>query len=157
MKLIKPTRTLGSFKEVQDVIKKSFEPFGGPGDTLEEMKNLQMTSNSNINKHVEKFKMLVIQSGLAASVAIMDLFWETLPTPLQKQVMTSENPPTSLEQWYEKAMKFHLNWQKMQCIFRRKNEGTKQNDGKKKFSFPTRKEKDPNTMDVDSMSTNECS
>ena len=29
---------LGTFKEVKDTIKKSFEPFDGPGDALEEMK-----------------------------------------------------------------------------------------------------------------------
>ena len=31
---------LGTFKEVKDMIKKSFEPFDGPGDALEEMKRL---------------------------------------------------------------------------------------------------------------------
>ena len=31
---------LGSYKEVQDTIKKSFEPFDEPGDVLKEMKNL---------------------------------------------------------------------------------------------------------------------
>ena len=31
---------LRSYKEVQDAIKKSFEPFDGDGDALEEMKNL---------------------------------------------------------------------------------------------------------------------
>ena len=31
---------LGIFKEVKEMIKKSFEPFDGPGDALEEMKHL---------------------------------------------------------------------------------------------------------------------
>ena len=74
--------TLRSYKEVQDAIKKIFKPFDGPGDALEEMKSLWMASNGNIDEYVSKFKMLVIQSRLAASVAIMDLFWETLLTPL---------------------------------------------------------------------------
>ena len=87
----------------------------------------------------------------------MDLFQETLLNPLQKQVMTCVNPPTSLEQWYKKSMKFYSNWQKMQCIFGRKNNSQKNNNGKKKFSFPTRKEKDPHAMDMDSMSTDEHS
>ena len=116
-----------------------------------------MTNNGNIDEHVVKFKMLVTWSGLAASVAVMDLFRETLPTPLQKQVMSSKNPPMTLEQWYEKATKFHSNWQKMQHIFGRKNNGQKNNSGKRKISFPTKKEKDPNAMDVDSMSTDEHS
>ena len=113
---------LGTFKEVKETIKKSFEPFDGPGDALEEMKCLQMANNSNIDKHVAKFKMLVTQSGLSDSTAIMDFFRETLPTPLQKRVMTCENPPATLKEWYEKATKFHCNWQKMQHIFGRKNE-----------------------------------
>ena len=148
---------LRSYKEVWDAIKKSFKSFDGPGDALGEMKNLWMASNGNIDEHVAKFKMLVMWSGLATSVAVMDLFRETLPTPLQKQVMTCKNPPMTLEQWYEKATKFHSNWQKMQCIFGRKNNRQKNDSRKKKFSFPTKKEKDPNAMDVDSMSTNECS
>ena len=94
--------------------------------------------------------MWVTQSGLATSVAVMDLFRETLPTPLQKQVMTCENSPITLEQWYEKATKFHSNWQKMQCIFGQKNNGQKTDSGKKKLFFPIKKEKDPNAMDVDS-------
>ena len=68
-----------------------------------------MANNSNIDKHVAKFKMLVTWSGLAASAAVMDLFREMISTPLQKQVMTCKNPPTTLEQWYEKATKFHSN------------------------------------------------
>ena len=113
---------LGTFKEVKETIKKSFKPFDGPGDALEEMKRLWMANNSNIDKHVAKFKMLVTRSGLSDSTAVMDFFQETLPTPLQKQVMTCENPPATLKDWYEKATKFHSNWQKMQRIFGRKNE-----------------------------------
>ena len=146
---------LGIFHKVRDAVKKSFEHFNGPGDALEEMKTLRMTSNGNIDKHVAKFRMLVTKSGLMALAAIMDLFWETLPTPLQKQVMTCKNPLTTLNQWYEKSMKFHSNWQRMQRIFRRKTGGQKKEEEKKKFSFPIKKEKDPNTMDVNMMSTDE--
>ena len=45
----------------------------------------------------------------------------------------------------------------MQYIFGRKNNGQKSDSGKKKFSFPTKQEKDPNAMDVDSISTDEHS
>ena len=77
---------LGTFREVKETIKKSFEPFDGPGDALKEMKHLRMANNSNIDEHVAKFKMLVTRSGLSDLTAVMDFFRETLPTPLQKQV-----------------------------------------------------------------------
>ena len=70
--------------------------------------------------------------------------------------MTCENPPTTLKEWYEKATKFHSNWQKMQCIFGRKNElAQSTSQTKRKFQFPVKKEQDPNAMDVNSMTTNE--
>ena len=47
---------LGTFKEVKETIKKSFKPFDGPGDTLEEMKQLWMPNNSNIDEHVANLK-----------------------------------------------------------------------------------------------------
>ena len=102
--------TLGTFCEVKDAVKKFFKPFDGPGDALEEMKTLRMASSGNIDEHVAKFRMMVTKSGLMALAAVMDLFQETLPTPLQKQVMTCENPLTTLNQWYEKSTKFHSNW-----------------------------------------------
>ena len=37
---------LGTFKEVKKMIKKSFEPFDGPGDALEEMKRLWIDRKS---------------------------------------------------------------------------------------------------------------
>ena len=45
----------------------------------------------------------------------------------------------------------------MQCIFGRKNDEQKSDSEKKKFSFPAKKEKGPNAMNMDSISTNECS
>ena len=63
---------LGTFKEVKETIKKSFEPFDGPGDALKEMKHLRMANNSNIDEHVAKFKMLVTRSGLSDLTAVMD-------------------------------------------------------------------------------------
>ena len=68
-----------------------------------------MASNGNIDEHVAKFRILVTKSRLMALVAIMDLFQETLLTPLQKQVMICKNPPTTLNQWYEKSTKYHTN------------------------------------------------
>ena len=65
--------------------------------------------------------------------------------------MTCESPLTTFDQWYEKSTKFYSNWQRMQRIFGRKTEGQKKEEGKKRFSFPVKKEKDPNAMDVDAM------
>ena len=146
---------LGNFKMVKEAVKKSFSPFDRPGDALEEIKKLQMNNDTNIDEHIAKFKMLVTQTGLSDSLATMEYFRETLPIPLQKQVMTCEQPPTTLEEWYSKSNRFHSNWKKMQRIFGRKTETNQnQKNSGKKFLFP-KKERDPNAMDVDTMTTDE--
>ena len=48
-----------------------------------------------------------------------------------------------------------IHWQRMQRIFGRKTEGSKKEEGKKRFLFPIKKEKDPNMLDVDMMTTDE--
>ena len=55
-----------------------------PGDALEEIKNLQMGSNS-IEDHNAKFQMLLTKSKLdKTSPAIINYYHETLNLPLQK-------------------------------------------------------------------------
>ena len=56
---------LSSFNK--DAIKKSFKPFDGPGDTLEEIKNLRTANNGNINEHIAKFKKLIWISCISGS------------------------------------------------------------------------------------------
>jgi hypothetical protein len=65
--------------------------------------------------------------------------------------MTLENPPKKLEDWYEWATKLDHQWRRMQRVMGR----TQQNHPKVGISnrqFFPQKDKDPNTMDIDSMS-----
>ena len=54
MKLIRQTRIVpsGLTKKSEMQSKKSFEPFNGPGDALEEMKSLRMASNGRVRVRV---------------------------------------------------------------------------------------------------------
>ena len=67
-----------------------------PGDTLNAMKHLQMGDGS-FEEHLAKFKLLMSQSGLDESAAIIDLFRGTLPHGLQRPILLSKNTPTTLQ------------------------------------------------------------
>ena len=75
--------SFGTYKAFMESLEKSFSPYDGPGDALEEMKQLKFTNDKSIDEHVSKFKLLVAQSGLGSSAAVIDLFRETLPYSLQ--------------------------------------------------------------------------
>ena len=72
-----------TYEAFMDSLEKSFLPYDGPGNALEEMKSLKFSNDKSIDKHVSKFKLLVAQSRLGQSAAVIDLFRETLPYSLQ--------------------------------------------------------------------------
>ena len=105
----------GSYKKFIESLEKSFSPYDAPGDALDAMKHLQMGEGS-FEEHLAKFKLLISQSKLNESAAAVDLFRETVPYGLQRPILLSENPPTMLQGWYDKANTFHGNWRKSQCL-----------------------------------------
>ena len=101
--------SFGTYKAFMESLKKSFSPYDGPGNALEEMKQLKFMNDKSIDEHVSKFKLLVAQSGLGNSMAVIDLFRETLPYSLQQPIITTEFSPTTLDGWFDKAIVFHNN------------------------------------------------
>src|SRR5271154_1716647 len=148
----------GTFQDFKKAVTASFSPYNAPGDALDEMRRLRMTSDTSMDEHVAKFKILVTRSRLTGNTTVQDFFRETLFPSLQRHILCCDNPPATLDDWYKKASQYHANYKKMQRIFGQKNEAsasnTKTNNPRRKFTFP-RKEKDPNTMDVDVLTTDE--
>src|SRR5271168_4472290 len=75
--------------------------------------------------------------------------------PLQRRILTLESPPKKLEDWYEWATKLDHQWRRMMRIMGQ----TTANQGQEKAGPLNqrffRKEKDPNPMDIDSLSVEE--
>ena len=97
--------------------------------------------------------MLLTKSVLdKTSPAIIDYYQETLNLPLQKQLLGLENPPTTLQEWYDKSTNYDKLFQKIQQItgWGRLNNDKKEEPKKKAWTFT---KKDPNRMDVDLLST----
>ena len=125
---------LGQVLWTTDDLVTAFKPYDAPGDTLEEMKMLRMKDNS-IEKHNTKFKMLVTKSGLdSKSPAVIDYYRESLSISLQRRILLLENPPKTLQEWYDWAAKLDNNWRIMQRILGRNKESNDQNNnqGKRK-------------------------
>ena len=123
------------------------------------MKEIKM-GNASIEEHVAKFKMLVIKSKLEKNEAVVEYFRETLPIPLQKNIMTLKKFLTTLNEWYKWAIKLQNNFVRMKsAIAKSQNRGgnapptlnKKLNEkGPQRFYFDVGK-KDPNAMDIDAI------
>jgi Ty3 transposon capsid-like protein len=146
----------GSYKEFVEALKKTFQPYNEPAEALEDMKKLHLGDGS-ITEHNSRFRLLVFQTGMKDSPALMDLYRETLPWGLQSPIIQSEHPPKTLEEWYTKATNFYVGHQRAQRLFRKRdNKPTTTSSAppaQKRFSFPEKR--DPNAMDIDRMSIKE--
>src|SRR5208282_3631645 len=147
---------LGTYLDFRKTLKESFSAYDSPGEALSQMKNLRMRREDSIDDHISKFKSLVSESRIDAdSPVIINMFRETLTTPLQKRILTLDNPPVTLNDWCNWAMKIDHNWRRMQLAIGRTQASQQKNKGQqRKFYFP-RKERDPNAMDIDKLSMEE--
>ena len=101
--------SFGTYKAFMDNLEKLFSPYNGPGNALEEMKQLKFSNDKSIDEHMSKFKLLVAQSGLGQFMAVIDPFREMLSYSLQKPIITAEFLLTTLNEWFDKAIVFYNN------------------------------------------------
>ena len=92
------TISLGTYKDLMDLIIKDFFSYDAQKDAIYEMKEMKM-GNTSIEEHVAKFKMLVTKLKLEKNEVVVEYFRETLPIPLQKNIMTLQKPLTTLNEW----------------------------------------------------------
>ena len=115
---------LGTYNNLIVKITADFSPYDAPKDAIYEMKEMRMGNNTSIEEHISKFKMLVTQSKLAKNDAVIEYFRETLPVSLQRNILTLEIPPTTLNKWYEQAVKLQNNYLRMKnAIAKTQNRG----------------------------------
>jgi Retrotransposon gag protein len=142
----------GTYKEFVEALKKTFQPYDEPAEALEDIKKLHLGDGS-ITKHNSRFRLLMSQTGMKDSLALTDLYRETLPWGLQSPIICSKHPPKMLEEWYTKATNFYVGHQRVQCLFKKQDNKPTSNTSalpaQKKFFFPEKK--NPNAMDIDQM------
>ena len=109
-------------EHIQERPPNAFQPYDAPGDGLKEMKALCM-GNGSIEEHNAQFKMAVTKSELdSTSPAVIDYYRESHNIPLQRQILSLENPPKTLQECYDWAAKLDNNWRRMQKILGRSRE-----------------------------------
>jgi Retrotransposon gag protein len=111
----------GTYKSFVEALKKTFQPYNEPAEALKDMKKLRLGDNS-ITEHNLRFWLLVSQTGMTDSLALINLYRETLPWALQSPIIRSEHPPKTLEKWYTKATNFYIGHKRAQHLLKKQDE-----------------------------------
>ena len=106
-----------------------------------------------IEDHTAQFRTLLEKSGVSKnSPSAINYYRKTLTLPLQKKILELPVMPKTLEEWYEWATRLDNNYCEMMRIMGWGVEKKKPDNNRKRWMFT---QKDPNAMDVDSMSIEE--
>ena len=132
--------------------------------------NLLRQGKKTAEETITEFRLLVSQAGYSAETQtdhlhLIEKLQKVLNTSLVKKIMLSDKPPTTIDDWAERAITIDSTYRMtMEILGQRTNEGKTPggnksgNQGRFNYSQYTaarknREDKDPNAMDVDAMTT----
>jgi Retrotransposon gag protein/Zinc knuckle len=152
-----PNDKLGTYAQFRKDLMEAFSMFDSVGDALDELRSLRKKKTESIDEHIAKFKLLAAELKIDTTNPLtIKLFKETLPWGLTLQLMRLEMPLKTIADWYEWAAKLDHKHTKINRAVERTRGSSSGKDKapQKRFYFP-RRERDPNTMDVDRLTIKE--
>src|ERR1700678_2329109 len=154
-----PTNDFGSLKQFTANLKRAFEASDSEGDARAKLRQLNQGKDS-VDDYVAQFRILAGKARMTDDAALTEYFMEGVNTGILQKIFAQEKLPATITEWYERTSRCDSHYRRVQEILGRRR-GTSENaptmnDMKKPF-IPrfTPKERDPNAMDVDRLSTNE--
>jgi hypothetical protein len=121
------TLSLGSYNTFISDLKKAFEEVDRKGDAMYKLQHLKQGSKP-AEELVSEFRVLAHHADLiaearsprttpttsyvAADLLLQTWFKESLNRPLLERILLSESEPSSLEEWFEKAIRFDAVWRR---------------------------------------------
>jgi len=111
--------------------------------------------NKGAEEHTTTFWLLVRKAGIATNsnpnhLVLIDLYQKSLKPAIVEKIMSMENIPDTIEDWYEKAILFDNNWQRLMTAM---SCNTQYNPGQNR-TYPSNNSWtwDPDAMDINAMS-----
>lgn len=157
---------LGTYTSFLTEFEKSFKQTYAKESALEQLKVLRQ-GNKGIDDHNINFKGLVKLAGIKEeAINVISMYQDSLHPALLTKILSTEDVSTlTIDDWYSKAALHEKNWIRMKAILNRnkgtgfvgsKNTNANYMPNWRNYHANTRQgftpRKDPNAMDVDSIS-----
>jgi hypothetical protein len=149
-----------TFKQFLDNLKDAFKPADRTGDAMNKLNNLKQ-GNRTTEELATEFRLLAGQAGLEAkshsdNIHLIGLFRNALHPSISRRILFGETVPKMIEDWIAKAIQYDTNYRMAIALTGQANRMTG-NTSRNRWTPRTTETKDPNAMDVDSMTVEERS
>ena len=143
------------YEEFLAAFKKAFKDVDQVNEALNDLGRLRQ-GNKGAEEHTTTFRLLVGKAGISSERnpnhrVLIDLYQRSLKPKLIKRIMSMENIPETVKEWYEKAILFDNNWQRLMTAMGHTPRND-QNSGQNRNYQNQSRNRDPNAMDIDTMS-----
>jgi hypothetical protein len=104
------------FADIDGFWSKLEDEFGDPdkqSTKVFRLRTIQQGENT-ADEHVQSFKKIARGSGYFG-IALVQEFKRSLNRPLREKISNAEIPPTTIEQWYAKAMRMDRQWRQVKA------------------------------------------
>jgi len=143
------TMTFGTFIDFIVKFKDAFVHEDVKGEAISWLTNARVSKEMSLSEYISLFQNNTEISGITNDNALINFFSRGIPTSLMKRIYSMDNVPTTIREWYDKAMHFKVQWDRAKAIKQRKPQYEYFHNNKNQQKKP---QKDPNTMDVDRIS-----
>ena len=148
------TITLGTYPNFIARFNEDFKQRDVTGTTIAWLTTKRMvlkkdqTYSPPLNQYVLEFQNHVAWANIKDPNILIGYFSAGIPPSLMQQIMSMDTMPTTIQEWYSKAIHFQTQWERAEEISTR-NQHPIQQSYQPFTSTPPSRAKDPNTMDVD--------
>jgi len=141
----------GKFVDFLLNIKGAFSTADSEGEAQAQLWQLKQ-GKGTADKYISQFQILAGWSRISDDKALIEYFMEGIHTLILSKIFALDKIPTSIQEWYDKASWFDTQYQRFQEISSQNKGFTPQT---KKTNTPryVHSPCDPNTMDIDRLTT----
>src|SRR5271168_2935914 len=142
-------------------LKEAFKAADRTGEAMNKLTNLRQ-GNKTAEELATEFRLLAGQAGLekkthSDNLHLIGLFRNTLRPTLSRRILFGETIPTTFKDWVKKAIQYDTNYRMAMALTGQTSKMTGNAQRNRGWAPRNTETKDPNAMDVDSMSVDEQS
>ena len=146
------TITMGTFSDFVTKFETAFKHHDTTRTAIVWLSTKRMIKGKNntysltLIEYVSHFKNYSSLTEISDQNVLIRYFSAGIPSPLMRQIMSMDTVPSTIDDWYKKAISFQIQWKCAEEISKRNSKPAHQSYHS--FSTPT-KTRDPDAMDVD--------
>ena len=148
------TISMGTFEDFVKEFKTAFEHHDAVGNAISLLAHKRMISRNNgtfeppLTTYIAGFQNHVTQSGITDHNVLIGFFSAGIPSGLMKSIYSMETVPTTIDDWYRKALTFQTHYEQAREVEQRRPNpaGTY-----RPFAATPTTTRDPNAMEVDAI------